>query len=305
MGAYLFRRLLTLVPVWIGITLLAFLLIHSIPGGPFDNGTLRSKAATDFLLRFYHLDEPLWRQYLLYLQNVVHGDLGESMVRRGLYVSDLLRERFPISLMLGGAGLFVSLAVGIPAGLLGAVKQNTWVDHSVIVAATVGYAIPNFVLSLLLIIVFGGWLGWFPLGGWGGISHLVLPAIALGLPWAGLIARLTRSSMLEVLRQDYVRVAIAKGAPPRRVVLRHAFRNATIPLTAVIAVLAAELVTGSLVVEIIFGIPGIGRYMIDSVLGSDYTLTLGLTVFYATLIFVANFVADLSYALLDPRIRVG
>jgi ABC-type dipeptide/oligopeptide/nickel transport system permease component len=173
----------------------------------------------------------------------------------------------------------------------------------VMVAATIGYAIPSFVLSMLLILVFGGWLGWFPLGGWGTPQHVVLPAIALGLPWAGLIARMTRSSMLEVLRQDYVRTAAAKGAPSPRVIVHHALRNALIPLTAIMAVLAAELVTGSLIVEIIFGIPGIGRYMIDSVLGADYTMTLGLTVFYATLIFLANFLADVAYGFLDPRIR--
>lgn len=304
MGTFVLRRALSLVPVWIGITLLAFLLIHSIPGGPFDNGTIRSREATEFLERFYHLDEPLWKQYSMYMWNVLHGDFGESMVRPGLYVSDLLRDRFPTSFTLGAAGLFVSLVIGIPAGLLGAVKQNTWIDHSVMVAATVGYAIPNFVLSLVLILVFGGWLGWFPLGGWGGISHLVLPAVALGLPWAGLIARLARASLLEVLRQDHMRTAYAKGASSRRALVVHGFRNALIPLTAVIAVLAAELVTGSLIVEVLFGIPGIGRYMIDSVLGADYTLTLGLTVFYATLIFIANFLADISYAALDPRIRV-
>lgn len=304
MGSFILKRALTLVPVWIGITFLAFVLIHSIPGGPFDNGTLRSEDATEFLRRFYHLDEPLWKQYGLYMAGLLQGDLGESMVRPGLYVSDILFERFPTSLTLGAAGLFVSLAIGIPAGLLGAVRQNSWIDHSVMVGATIGYAIPNFVLSLILILVFGGWLGWLPLGGWGGPEHVVLPALALGLPWAGLIARLTRASLLEVLRQDHMRTAYAKGASVRRALVRHALRNAFIPLTAVIAVLAAELVTGSLIVEVIFGVPGIGRYMIDSVLGSDYTLTLGLTVFYATLIFVANFLADISYALLDPRIRV-
>jgi oligopeptide transport system permease protein len=304
MTSYLLRRLVALVPVWLGVVLLAFLLVHSIPGGPFDTGTLRSPEATDFLRRTYHLDEPLWKQFALYVRDVLHGDLGESMVRRGLYVNEVLADRFPTSFILGLAGLTVSLAVGLPAGLLGAVNHNRWPDHSVMVAATIGYAIPSFVLSLILILVFGGWLGWFPLGGWGTPSHVVLPAIALGLPWAGLVARLTRASMLEVLRQDYVRTAVAKGAPTRRVIVGHALRNALIPLTAVIAVLAAELVTGSLIVEIIFGIPGIGRYMIDSVLGSDYTMTLGLTVFYATLIFVANFLADLTYAMLDPRIRV-
>ncbi len=240
MGAFILKRALTLIPVWIGITFLAFLLIHSIPGGPFDNGTLRSEEATEFLRRFYNLDEPLWKQYLLYMSGLVQGDFGESMVRPGLYVSDLITDRFPTSFVLGLAGLFVSLVVGIPAGLIGAVKQNSWVDHSVMVAATIGYAIPNFVLSLILILVFGGWLGWFPLGGWGGIEHVVLPAVALGLPWAGLIARLTRSALLEVLRQDYMRTATAKGVSPRRALLHHAMQNAFIPLTAVIAVLAAE-----------------------------------------------------------------
>jgi oligopeptide transport system permease protein len=305
MTTYLARRVVALVPVWLGITLLAFLLVHSIPGGPFDTGTLRSPEATEFLRRFYHLDEPLWKQYVLYMWDVLRLDLGESMVRRGLYVSDILTDRFPTSFVLGSAGLAVSLAVGVPAGILGAVKQNAWPDHAVMVAATVGYAIPSFVLSLLLILIFGSWLGWLPLGGWGTPRHVVLPAIALGLPWAGLIARLTRASMLEVLRQDFLVTAAAKGASSRRVLFRHALRNAFIPLTAVIAVLAAELVTGSLIVEIIFGIPGIGRYMIDSVLGADYTVTLGLTIFYATLIFVANFLADVSYALIDPRIRYG
>ena len=305
MATFLLRRLLTLLPVWFGITLVAFLLVHAIPGGPFDTGTLRSPQATAFLERFYHLDEPLAKQYALYMWNVLQGDFGESMVRRGLYVSDVLTERFPTSLLLGACGLTVSLAVGIPAGVLGAVKQNAWPDHTVMIAATAGYAIPSFVLSLLLILVFGSWLGWLPLGGWGTPQHVVLPALALGLPWAGLVARLTRASLLEVLRQDYIRSAVAKGAGTRRVLVRHALRNAFIPLTAVIAVLAAELVTGSLIVELIFGIPGIGRYMIDSVLGADYTMTLGLTVFYATLIFFANLAADVCYALLDPRIRFG
>jgi len=305
MGSFLLRRLLSLLPVWIGITLVSFLLVHAIPGGPFDTGTLRSPEATEFLRRFYHLDEPLAKQYALYMWNVLQGDFGESMVRRGLYVSDVLTDRFPNSLVLGACGLAVSLAVGIPAGLLGAVKQNAWPDHTVMVAATAGYAIPSFVLSLLLILVFGSWLGWLPLGGWGTPKHVVLPAVALGLPWAGLVARLTRASLLEVLRQDYIRSAVAKGAGTGRVLVGHALRNAFIPLTAVIAVLAAELVTGSLIVELIFGIPGIGRYMIDSILGADYTMTLGLTVFYATLIFAANFAADVCYALLDPRIRRG
>jgi oligopeptide transport system permease protein len=304
MGTFLVRRLLALIPVWFGITLLTFLLVHSIPGGPFDTGAVRSPEATRWLEDRYHLHEPLWRQFILYLQDVLRGDLGESMVRRGLFVSDVILDRFPTSLTLGTAGLAVSLGVGIPAGVIGAYYRNKWPDYGVMVGATIAYAIPNFVLSLLLILFVGLRLGWLPLGGWGEPRHVILPAIALGLPWAGLVARLTRAAMVEVLREDYIRTAEAKGLTPQRVMIRHGLRNALLPLTTVIAVLAAELITGSLIIEVIFGIPGIGSYMVESVLGSDYTMTLGLTVFYATLIFIANFFADVSYALLDPRIRL-
>lgn len=305
MGFFLLRRLLSLIPVWFGITLLTFLLVHSIPGGPFDTAAVRSPQATRLLEDRYHLHEPLWEQFALYVQNVFQGDLGESMVRRGVYVSDIIIDRFPTSLTLGLAGLAISLAVGIPAGTIAAANRNRWPDYGVMVGATIAYAIPSFVFSLLLILFVGLYLGWLPLGGWGEPQHVVLPAIALGLPWAGLIARLMRAAMVEVLSEDYIRTAHAKGVGPFRVTVVHGLRNALLPLTTVIAVLAAELITGSLIIEVIFGIPGVGRYLVESVLGSDYTMTLGLTVFYATLIFVANFMADVSYALLDPRIRLG
>lgn len=305
MIGYTARRLLALVPVWIGVILVAFLAVHAIPGGPFDTGAVRDRAATEVLTSRYGLDDPLWQQFLHYLEGLVRGDLGESLVRRGLSVTDVIGDTFPTSALLGASALVVAAAVGVPAGVASAVRQNTWVDRVVIGAATVGYAVPSFVLAMLLIIVFGQQLAWLPLGGWGGIEHLVLPAFALGLPWAGLLARMTRASLLEALRQDYIRTATAKGAPPRVVVVRHALRNAMIPLTTVFAVLAAELITGSLVVEQVFGLPGMGHYMIDSVLGSDYTMTLGLITFYATLVFAANLLADLSYAWLDPRIRHG
>ena len=294
---------MTLVPVWLGVILLAFLLIHSIPGGPFDTGAIRPPETTAFLEQSYHLRDPLWRQFAYYLGDVLHGNFGESLTRRGIFVSDVIKERFPRSFLLGLAGLFVALAVGIPAGIISSVRRNRAADYSVMVGATLAYAIPNFVLSLLFILFFGLKLGWFPLGGWGGPEYIVLPAIALGLPWAGLVARLTRAAMLEVLREGYIQLAIAKGVRPSTVVLRHAFRNALLPLTTVIAILTAELITGSLIIEVIFGIPGLGQEMVNSVLSADYTTTLGLVIFYATIIFLANFAADVSYALLDPRIR--
>jgi oligopeptide transport system permease protein len=293
------------VPVYLGVVALAFLLIHSIPGGPFDTGAIRPPETTTFLEDQYNLNDPLWKQFGYYLNGVVRGDFGESLTRRGLIVSDVIRERFPRSLILGLAGLFVALIVGIPAGIISSVRRNRPADYSLMTGATLAYAIPNFVLSLLLILFFGLTLGWFPLGGWGTPQHVVLPAIALGLPWAGLVARLTRAAMLDVLREDYMRLAAVKGLGPVTVTLRHGFRNALLPLTTVIAILTAELITGSLIIEVIFGIPGIGQEMVNSVLASDYTMVLGLVIFYATIIFIANFIADISYAVLDPRVRSG
>lgn len=297
------RRLATLVPVWLGVVLLAFLLVHSIPGGPFDTGVIRPPETTAFLEERYHLRDPMWRQFVYYLGDLAHLDFGESLTRRGIYVSDVIRERFPRSMILGACGLLVALVVGVPAGVISSVRRNRPTDYTLMVGATLAFAIPNFVLSLLFILFFGLRLGWFPLGGWGGPSQVVLPAVALGLPWSGLVARLTRAAMLEVLQEGYVQLAVAKGLRQSSVVMRHAFRNALLPLTTVIAVLAAELITGSLIIEVIFGIPGIGQQMVNSVLAADYTMTLGLVIFYATIIFVANFLADVSYVILDPRIR--
>lgn len=289
--------------MWLGVVLLAFLLVHSIPGGPFDTGVIRPPETTAFLEERYHLRDPMWRQFVYYLGDLAHLDFGESLTRRGIYVSDVIRERFPRSMILGACGLLVALVVGVPAGVISSVRRNRPTDYTLMVGATLAFAIPNFVLSLLFILFFGLRLGWFPLGGWGGPSQVVLPAVALGLPWSGLVARLTRAAMLEVLQEGYVQLAVAKGLRQSSVVMRHAFRNALLPLTTVIAVLAAELITGSLIIEVIFGIPGIGQQMVNSVLAADYTMTLGLVIFYATIIFVANFLADVSYVILDPRIR--
>lgn len=304
MIGYILRRLLVIVPMWIAVLLIAFTLVHSIPGGPFDTGAIRSPEATEFLEERYHLDEPGWQQFGRYIGGVVQGDLGESMVRRGVDVTDSLSDRVPVSLTLGLCGLFVAVMIGIPFGILAAVRANRLVDRLLMVSATAAYAIPSFVLAILLMLTFGLRLGWLPLGGWGSPSQAVLPALALGLPWSGLLARMTRAAMLDTLADDHIRTARAKGAGPMSVVLGHAFPNALIPLTTVVALLAAELIVGSLVVEQIFGIPGVGQLMVSSVLGSDYTMTLGVVVFYATTIFIANLVADIGYALIDPRVRL-
>jgi oligopeptide transport system permease protein len=304
MGRYILKRLLALIPIWVGVSFIAFLLVHSIPGGPFDTGAIRSHQATENLRHLYHLDKPLLEQYVLYIWNVLHGDLGQSMVNRGLTVTEVIAGRLPTSAELGLAALAISLGVGIPAGILAAAKRNRWLDHLMMLTATVGYAIPNFVFALLLILTAGLWLHLLPLGGWGSLSQVPLPALALGLPWAGLVARMTRASMIEAINRDYVRTAHAKGVGPVTVLIRHAFRNALIPLSTLVALLAAEVITGSLIIENIFGIPGLGHYMVDSILGADYTMTLGFVVFYATMIFAANLLVDLSYGWIDPRIAL-
>lgn len=304
MIGYIVRRLLIIIPMWIAVLFVAFLLVHSIPGGPFDTGAIRSPEATAFLEERYHLEKPVWQQFGLYLGGVVQGDLGESMVRRGIDVSDALSERVPVSLTLGACGLAVAVIIGLPLGVLAAVRANRLLDRILMVSATAAYAIPSFVLAILLMLTVGLRLGWLPLGGWGSPSQAVLPALALGLPWSGLLARMTRAAMLDTLGDDHIRTARAKGASPVNVVLGHAFPNALIPLTTVIALLAAELIVGSLVVEQIFGIPGVGQLMVSSVLGSDYTMTLGVVVFYATTIFLANLAADIGYAVIDPRVRL-
>jgi oligopeptide transport system permease protein len=303
MLAYVTRRLFTLLPVWIGVTALTFVLIHALPGGPFSDDIARPPEVRAVLERHYHLDRPLPEQYARFIAGVVRGDLGRSMVYRGLTVNQVVRERFPTSLQLGVAGLLVSLGVGIPAGVFAASRRNTLLDHVIMSAATIGYAVPSFVMSLFLIVIVGAQFGLLPLGGWGSPSHFVLPAIALGLPWAGLVARHTRSAMLGELSADYVRTARAKGAGPRRVLTRHVLRNALISIVTLFGLLTAEMITGSLVIENIFGIPGMGRYLVQSVLASDYSMVLGLVVFYAFVIFVANLAVDISYALLNPRIR--
>jgi oligopeptide transport system permease protein len=303
MSRYLTRRLLTLIPAWFGVTLLAFAFVHSIPGGPFDTGAVRPPATTAILEAHYHLDKSLPLQYLLYMRGVLTGDLGESIVEPGLKVSTIITQRFPTSAELGAAALFVALGLGIPIGLIAAVNRNRLLDRLIMVGATIGYAIPNFILSILFILIIGLYFHLLPLGGWGRPSQVVLPALALGLPWASFIARLTRSSVLGTLQQDYIRTARAKGAGERQVVVRHALRNALMPITTVTALLIAELITGSLVIENLFSIPGMGQYLTNSVLGSDYTMTLGLIIFYATILFLANVVVDVLYIWLDPRIR--
>jgi oligopeptide transport system permease protein len=300
---YIIRRVLFLIPILIGVSFMTFGLLHVIPGGPFDVTGLQTQQAKQELEAIYHLDRPFMVQYLLYLKGVVHGDLGTSYRLRGVKVSSIIAQRFNVSWRLGLAGLFVVIVVGVPAGVIAAVRHNKWPDYTVMFGATVGYSIPNFVVSLLLLLVFSVSLRLLPVGGWGTPQNIILPAIALGLPWASAMARFTRASMLEALTQDYVRTARAKGLASRSVLTQHALRNAAIPLLTVLGAVAGELLTGSVAVEKIFGIPGIGQYMVIAIETADYPMVMGLVLFYAFLIVIINLIVDITYTVVDPRIK--
>jgi oligopeptide transport system permease protein len=320
MASFLVRRVLMLVPVIFVISVLTFGSGHLAPGGPFDAVGLRRELPAQVITnlnRKFHLDEPAWKQYLLYMGDFLQGDLGPSYQFRGESVSKLifvpseaghsfLESRAGRSLELGVIAFIIATVVGIPIGVLSAIRQNTWIDSLALFTATIGVAVPSFVIALILMVIFGVQLKWFPVitvdyGDW---HAWVLPAVTLSLPLLALLARLTRASMLESLRQDYIRTANAKGLRWPVVVVRHALRNSLIPIATVLGPGLAGLVTGSFIIEFMFSFPGIGFFFIQGVSSRDYSMVMGLTLFYAILISFANLFVDVAYAFLDPRIQV-
>jgi oligopeptide transport system permease protein len=318
MTAYAIRRILWLIPVLWAVATITFFLMHAVPGGPFTQEKKLPESIIIALNRRYNLDEPLWKQYLLYLWNLLHGDLGLSF--RGDYdVTMLIRNGFFVTAQLGILAFIVAAVFGIGLGVLSALNQNGPLDYLGVFVATVGAALPNFILATFLIIIFAVNLGWFDILGWGGpervgdaldpsvwhIKKLVLPVVSLSFLPTAYIARVTRASMLEVLRQDYIRTAHAKGLADQVVIIRHAIKNAMIPVLTLMGPIAAALVTGSFIVENIYSIPGVGRAFVEAVLYRDYGMIMGTTLFYAAIVAVANLVVDLLYAVVDPRVRYG
>lgn len=299
-----FRRLAAAVPTLLVLVTAAFFLMRAAPGGPFDDERVMPEEIRAQIEAAYHLDEPLWRQYLIYMGNLARGDLGPSFRYEGRTVNELIGEGLPVSLTIGGLALALALVLGIVAGTTAALRRGRATDHIVMGLSMTGISIPNFVIAPLLILGFAVTLGWLPAGGWedAGWRHLVLPVIALGLPQVAYVARLLRGSLIEVLSSDYIRTARAKGLPGRTIVLRHALRPALLPVLSYLGPAAAALITGSVVMEQIFGIPGIGRHFVQGALNRDYTLVLGLVLFYGALIIAFNFVVDVLYGVLDPRV---
>jgi ABC-type dipeptide/oligopeptide/nickel transport system permease component len=298
------RRVLLLVPIWLAVYTLTFGLMQVTPGGPWDREKPVPREVREALDRKYGLDRPVWQQYVDYLTAVVtRFDFGPSYASRSRTVNDIIGDFFPTSLTLGLMAMAVGTVLGVSLGVISALRHNTWIDHLAMLFAIGGVSIPAFVVGPLLVIVFALGLGWVPTQGWGTPEQAILPVFALSLTPAALMARYTRAAMLEVIRMDYVRTAWAKGLPARTVLSRHALRNALIPVTTVAGVLLATVITGSFYVELVFNIPGLGRYFITAVTNRDYPVLMGVTLLFASAVAIVNLIVDVTYGYLDPRIR--
>ncbi len=303
MFSYIVRRVLWFIPVILAIATVTFFLMHEVPGGPWDRQKKLPKAAEDQLNKKYGLDKPVYEQYINYLWDAARGDLGVSFKNSNRSVVEMIKEGFKASALLGGLAVIISIVIGTGLGVVAALNQNGPLDYLSVALATAGAATPSFVLAILLVLLFSVKLGWLPTSGWGGPKEVVLPVLALSALPIAYIARVTRSSVLEVMRQDYVRTARAKGLAERVVIFRHILRNALIPVVTLIGPLTANLVTGSFIIEFLFGIPGIGKQFVLSISGRDYALIMGTSLLYATVVAVGNLVVDLLYAAVDPQIR--
>jgi oligopeptide transport system permease protein len=325
MRRFLLRRFAWAVLTILAVATLSFVLMRSVRGGPFDSERKSAEAVEKNLRERYHLDWPMWKQYAQYLgplnldahgarlvggdgtrpfTGVLTGDFGPSLQYRDASVNDVLSQSLPISVALGLLALSWAVVAGVGAGILSALRRGSTLDVTLRVAATTGIALPNFAVAGFLVIVFAFAWPILPVAGHGSWRHLVLPALALGAPFAAYIARLTRTGMLEALSQDWIRTAHAKGLPPRLVVMRHALRAGILPVVSYLGPAAAGILTGSLVIERIFAIPGTGSHFVNSALNRDYTMAMGVTILYTALVCGLNLLVDVAYAALDPRIQL-
>jgi len=302
---YLAKKFLILcASLWAVITL-TFILVHTIPGDPFTDEDTVPQEIIQQLSHYYGLDQPIWEQYKLYLKNLLHGDFGFSFKYVGRSANSIISDGFPVSLTLGLEALLIAIPMGIVLGSLAALNRGRWQDQLTMTAAVIGISVPSFILATILQYLFAMQLDWFPVARWGSVEQSILPALALAAFPMAIIARLTRSSMVEVLQNDYILTARAKGLSTVQVVTKHALRNALLPVVSYLGPLTANVLTGSFVVEKIFGIPGLGQWFVLSVSNRDYSLIMALTIFYSGFLMLAVFVVDILYSLLDPRIKVG
>lgn len=302
MTRYVFRRLGgAIIILWVIITV-TFALMHAIPGGPFTTEKKLPPQVKASIEAKYHLDDPVWKQYGDYLGGVITGDLGPSYKYEGRSVNDIISDAFPISAKLGLLSLMVAVVGGIAAGAISAMRPNGIVDYAVTILSTIGISVPTFIIGAVLVYVVGFELGWFPVALWRGPSYMVLPVLTLAAQPMAFIARLTRSGLLDVYQQEYIRTARAKGLSSWTILTRHALGNAILPVITYLGPLAASLLTGSFIVETIFAIPGLGQYFVTSIYNRDYTVILGITIFYSALVVFLNILVDMIYPLIDPRV---
>ena len=304
MKKYLLKRLtMSLITLWAIITI-TFVLMHSVPGNPFAKEGKMPASVYENLQRKYGLDKPLSEQYVIYLKNLLKGNFGESMKSRVETVNDMIGRGFPVSAYLAVESLLIALTIGPALGALAALYQNKWPDYLSMIIAIIGISVPSFIMGTVLIQFVARNVSWIPIGGWGTFQHTLLPAFALAMMPLAYTARLMRSSMLEVLGQDYIKTAKSKGITKSAVILKHAVRNAILPTISVLGTLVSNLLVGSFVIEKIFGIPGLGLFFVKSIVSRDYTLIMGTTIFYSIILILALFVVDIAYMFIDPRIKL-
>ncbi|MBP6890474.1 MAG: ABC transporter permease [Veillonella sp.] len=305
MGGYIIKRLIGAVVVMWAIITITFLLMHAIPGGPFTEEKKLPPQIKASIEATYHLDRPVWEQYTEYMGHVVHLDLGPSYKYIGRSVNDIIGESFPVSAELGFGALVVALIGGVLAGVISALRPNSWIDYLVTLFSTLGISVPTFIIGAVLVYWFGFIWPIFPVALWKGPEYMILPVLTLAAQPMAFIARLTRATMIDVLQQEYIRTARAKGLSTATIIWRHGLGNAILPVITYIGPLAAALFTGSFIVETIFAIPGLGKYFVTSIYNRDYTVILGVTMFYSALVVGFNLLVDLIYPLIDPRVTMG
>jgi oligopeptide transport system permease protein len=302
---YILKRLFSIIPTLLIVATLVFVLVRLVPGGPFDQERAVPAEIQRQLNAKYHLDDPVWKQYGDWLYALVaHGDLGPTFKYPNRTVNEIIRLSLPVSLQLGALAMLFALAVGVPLGIIGATRQNTRADHIAMATAMVGVSVPRFVLAPLLILAFSLKLYWLPVARWETWRHMVLPVICAGLPAAAYIARLTRGGMLEIVRSDFIRTARAKGLSELRIILKHALKGGLLPVVSYLGPGFSGLLVGSLVVEKIFNIPGMGRYFVEAASNRDYNLVMGVMLVYGVILMVFNTLVDIAYALIDPRVEL-
>lgn len=302
---YVLRRLIVAIPTLLVIITASFFLMYSAPGGPFDGDASLEPEVLENVRAAYDLDKPLVVQFGKYLSGILRGDFGPSIIYKDFAVTELIATGLPVSLKLGLAAMALALVLGGIGGIVAALRQNSWLDYSIMAVAMTGIALPSFVIAPILALVFGLYLKLLPVAGWGegNLANMVLPVIALALPQVAIIARLMRGGMLEVLGANFVRTARAKGLNQTEIVWRHVLKSALTPLVSYVGPALAGIMTGSVVIEQIFDLPGIGRYFVQGALNRDYPVVMGIVIVYATTIIVLNLVADMVYGVLDPRVR--